>query len=167
MSSIANLYKKLNLEQGMSVTRALTAAGDFFATFSNPAKGPNGIIQMLGGKPLSNAVEADIVAKALIEQAVVLGEQFELQAAMVIAQAKLTKIRATMPYAFAGADTPVVAEKAAKRSERGGDKKVRARVVFDREQGKSSGQIAKIISTELGISYANAYYYVSRVFNKE
>ena len=57
--------------------------------------------------------------------------------------------------------------KAAKRSERGGDKKVRARVVFDREQGKSSGQIAKVISTELGISYANAYYYVSRVFNKE
>jgi hypothetical protein len=44
------------------------------------------------------------------------------------------------------------------------DKKAAARAIFDRMQGSTSGEIAKVIQTELKITYANAYYYVSRVF---
>lgn len=167
MSAIHQLFKKYNLEQGMSVTRAISAVGQEFATHSDPAAGPNKLIALFGGKPVKNSVEADIIAKALVEQAVVLGDDFDTAAAFEVAAGKVAKIRTSMPYAFAGTDQAVAPVKAAKRAgSRGGDKKVRARTIFDREQGKSAGAVAKIIATELDITYANAYYYVSRVFNK-
>lgn len=165
MANVHYAYTRLDIKQGMSVTRALTATGLFFGTFSNPAVGPNKVIVWLGGDPVKNPVEADIIAKALVEQAVILGpEQYKAEPAMQIAQQKLAKIRLTMPYAFAGADAVVEPKPASKRSARGGDKKETARVIFEREKGKTNGEIAKTISQELHITYANAYYYVSRVF---
>lgn len=165
MVNVHYAYTRLEIKQGMSVTRALTATGQFFASFSNPAVGPNKVIIWLGGNPIKNPVEADIVAKALVEQAVILGpDSYKPEPALQIAQQKLAKIRLTMPYAFASADAVVEPKPASKRSSRGGDKKEMARVIFEREKGKTNGEIARIISQELHITYANAYYYVSRVF---
>lgn len=44
------------------------------------------------------------------------------------------------------------------------DKKVAAQRLFEANKDKGNGEIAKMISTELEITYANAYYYVTRVF---
>jgi len=163
-------FNRIGIKPHTSVTRAISAAGVFFSSFSHPGVGPNKMITWLGGKPIGNPVEADIIAKALLEQAVLLGvENYNFEAAMAVAQQKLAKIRITMPYAFAGSEVNAVnvSKTASKRaSPRGGDKKERARVVFDRESGKSDGDIARIIAAELQITYANAYYYVSRVFKK-
>ena len=162
------VLKKLGLEPGMSVTRALTLVGlqindgnQHGITVSNK------IIKSLGGNPEQHPVAADIMAKALIEQAVLTGSSYDVKAAVAVAEGKLVKIRTTMPYAFAetsSKNSQSTSERARKATSRGGDKKERARVVFDREAGKPAGTIAKIIATEIDITYANAYYYVSRVF---
>jgi len=36
--------------------------------------------------------------------------------------------------------------------------------IFEANKDKGNGEIAKLIATELEITYANAYYYVTRVF---
>lgn len=159
---------KLGLEPGMSVTRALTQVGLIINDGSQRnVTAANKIIKSLGGEPEAHPVAADIVAKALIEQAVLSGTSYDIDAAKKVAHEKLAKIRQTMPYAFATSnekDGQSSAARARKASPRGGDKKDRARVIFDRESGKPVGAIAKIIAAEIDITYANAYYYVSRVF---
>lgn len=156
------VLNKLGLEPGMSVTRAVSQVG-FQINESNQqgATVANKIIKSLGGTPETNPVSADIVAKALIEQAVLSGASYDYVAANKVAQEKLNKIKLTMPYAFAATAEPI---RAKKMSTRGGDKKERARAIFDRESGKTPGEIARAIASELSITYANAYYYVSRVF---
>jgi hypothetical protein len=156
------VLNKLGLEPGMSVTRALTQVGFRINESSQHSTTvANKIIKSLGGEPETNPVSADIIAKALVEQAVLSGSFYDPTAAIKVAQEKLAKIKLTMPYAFAATAEPI---RAKKMSTRGGDKKERARVIFDRESGKTPGEIARVIASELSITYANAYYYVSRVF---
>jgi len=51
------------------------------------------------------------------------------------------------------------------KSKRGSDdKKARALEIFEANRGKKASDVAKLIQVELGITFANAYYYVSRVF---
>ena len=165
------VLEKLGLKPGMSVTRALTDVGALINEGSQRnITVANKIIKSLGGAPETHPTAADVVAKALIEQAVLSGSSYNPDAACLIALEKLAKIRRTMPYVFAeavdrnGQLLPGEAKRAKKISTRGGDKKERARVIFDREAGKPAGVGAKMIATEIDITYANAYYYVSRVF---
>jgi len=46
------------------------------------------------------------------------------------------------------------------------DKKAAALRVFEANKDKGNGAIAKMISEQLEITYANAYYYVTRVFKR-
>lgn len=43
-------------------------------------------------------------------------------------------------------------------------KKLAAMQIFEANKDKGNGEIAKLIAAELEITYANAYYYVTRVF---
>jgi len=43
-------------------------------------------------------------------------------------------------------------------------KKQAAMQIFETNKDKGNGEIAKLIAAELEITYANAYYYVTRVF---
>lgn len=46
------------------------------------------------------------------------------------------------------------------------DKKAKAFVIFEANKDKKSSDIARLIQAELGITLANAQYYVNRVFKK-
>lgn len=46
------------------------------------------------------------------------------------------------------------------------DKKVAAQRLFEANKDKGNGEIAQMIAAELEITYANAYYYVTRVFKR-
>ena len=46
------------------------------------------------------------------------------------------------------------------------DKKVAAMRIFDANLDRGNGAVAKMISEQLEITYANAYYYVTRVFKR-
>jgi len=166
------VLEKMGLKPGMSVSRAITSVGMKINDSSDQLKAANRIIVSLGAKPVSNAVMADIYAKALIEQAVLLGVNYEAEAASAVASAKYLKIEQTMPYVFAGSGestTPVYGTPIAsgtKKPKQTNDKKTQALEIFNRETGKglTNSVIAQTIATELDITLSNAQYYVNRVF---
>lgn len=157
---------KMGLEPRMSVSRAIIKVGMDIADSGDPLRASNKIIVALGAKPYSKPIQAEIIAKALIEQAVLFGENYDAEKALDIALAKYDKIERTMPYVFAGTEESKTPSNVEPKAKRGGDKKDRALEIYNREAGKSGTEIAKIIAAEIDITYANAYYYVSRVFAK-
>lgn len=165
---------KMGLKPGMSVTRAITAVGMKIDDSSDPLKAANKIIISLGAKPVSNSIMANIIAKALVEQAVVRGDHYVAEEAMKVANEKYMKIETTMPYIFAGSgegSTPVLGTPVGgsrKKPKATNDKKTQALDIFNRESGKglTNTAIAQIIAEELDITLSNAQYYVTRVFAK-
>lgn len=157
---------KMGLRPGMSVTRAITAVGMKINDSTDQLKAANKIIISLGAKPVSNAAMADVIAKALVEQAVVNGESYDPEKAIIIATEKFNKIMRTMPYVFAtdSQGNPTSSGKGNVTN----DKKTQALEIFNRESGKglTNTTIAQIIAEELEITLSNAQYYVTRVFAK-
>lgn len=157
---------KLGLKPGMSVTRAITSIGMSIDDSSDPLKAANKIIISLGAKPVSNAAVANVLAKALVEQAVVNGAAYDADKAIVIATEKYNKIMRTMPYVFATDESGNPTS--GKKGKATNDKKTAALEIYNRESGKklTNTAIAEIIAKELDITLANAQYYVTRVFAK-
>ena len=93
---------KLGLSPGMSVTRAIMLIGMEISESTNQLDAANKVIVAMGAKPVSKPIQADIIAKALIEQAVINGEFYQPEKAILIAEEKYRKIEQTMPYIFAG-----------------------------------------------------------------
>jgi hypothetical protein len=83
--------------------------------------------------------------------------------ARAVARAAAAEAMDTVEQAQEVAKEKTVKTKAVK-APKVNDKKEAARRIFDANQGKGNGEIAKLISAELEITYANAYYYVTRVF---
>lgn len=162
---------KLGLKPGMSVSRAISKIGLDLNDCTDPLIAANKIISSFGGSPVSMPIQADIIAKALIEQAIIFGEEFDCEKAYAVAITKFQKIENTMPYVFAGSTEDMApAKRPVAKEPRGGDKKARALEIYNKERGgptpRPNGEIATMIAKELDITYANAYYYVSRVFAK-
>lgn len=167
---------KLGLQPGMSVSRAISLIGTKIDDSSDPLRAANKIITSFGAQPVSNTIMANILAKALIEQAVLSGSSYDVEKSIAVASEKYLKIERTMPYVFAGSgegstpvlNKPVRAGGGKKSSGKTNDKKTQALEIYNRESGKglTGTAIAKIIAEELEITVANAQYYVTRVFNK-
>lgn len=159
---------KLGLKDEVSVTRAVIRVGEIVSGSSDKLSAANKIISSLGGDIQHHPIKADIIAKALVEHAIVTRNSFEPSQAMTVAIVKLNKIMNSMPYLFSDQQThpSVSIPKTSRASPRSNDKKPRALEIYNREKGKSATEIAKLIANELEITFANAYYYVSRVFNK-
>lgn len=85
------------------------------------------------------------------------------KAARELARNAAAEALGTVEQAQATAKEKTVTPKAPK-APRVNDKKEAARRIFDANRDKGNGEIAKLISSELEITYANAYYYVTRVF---
>lgn len=176
MIDVVYVLGKLGLQPGMSVSRAVHAVGLRIDDSSDPLRVANKIITSLGAKPVSNTIMAGILAKALVEQAVITGESYNVENAVNVASEKYLKIERTLPYIFAGGEhdktpvygTPVVPGKKAKGGGKSNDKKAQALEIYNRESGKglTGTAIAQIIAQEMDITVANAQYYVTRVFNK-
>lgn len=170
------VLNKLGLQPGMSVSRAIHNVGLKIDDSSDPLRAANKIITALGAKPVSNTIMANVLAKALVEQAVLSGDTYDVDKAVAVAAEKYLKIERTMPYVFAGSgegSTPVLNKPirggtSKKSAGKTNDKKTQALEVYNRESGKglTGTAIAKIIAQELDITIANAQYYVTRVFNK-
>jgi hypothetical protein len=165
MMDCVYVLDRLGLVPGMSVTRAITEIGNRINESSDQLSEANRIIVSLGSKPAGTFIVADIIAKSLIEQAVLQGDSYNPILATTFANAKVEKIKQTLPYVFVSAEEQT--NNSAEQTSRGnGDKKARAYEIFVREKGKTKGEVATIIAKEVDITYANAYYYVSRVFGK-
>jgi hypothetical protein len=160
---------KLGLRPGMSVSRAITSVGLDIDEASDPLLAANKVIVLLGAKPVSNTIMANIYAKALVEQAVVWGDAYVPENAYAIAHEKYKKIQITMPEIFVNSDeNGNYTNRSNKASKPVNDKKTQALEIYNRETNNklTNTAIAKIIAEELDITLANAQYYVTRVFAK-
>ncbi len=147
-----------------SVGGAIKQIGDVIDESRDPLSLSNSIISQLGGIDQYDIVSAKILAKALIEQAMI-QEPYDAAQATSVAEGKLEKIRKDMPYVFVKPEEQSVSEPTPKQVAVG-DKKTKAQAIFNANKSLTNGEIAKLIQDELKITYANAYYYVSRVFKR-
>jgi hypothetical protein len=150
------LLRKNDIPFNQTVHHAIARTGDVIDNAGYPLGKANFLIKQLGGQEVDNIVVAKLLAKSLIEQVYIQKDDYNGEVAITVAKAKVDKILHNSPYILQTSEpvstTPI------------SDKKAAARAIFDRMQGSTSGEIAKVIQNELKITYANAYYYVSRVF---
>lgn len=166
--NVTPVLKKLGIDPSMSVHRAIHEVGIIVNDAPNRLQEANKIIQSLGApRVLREERIAEIVAKGLVEQAVIDPMNFDPEKAMAIANQKYEKILSLYPYVLKhDVKVPSPSKPGKRASRKNNDKKARAEELFNANKEKSNGDIAKLISTELEITYANAYYYVSRVFKR-
>lgn len=160
--------KQVLLDYGIktsSVGGAIKQIGDTIDDSRDPLALSNSIINQLGGIDQYDLVSAKILAKALIEQAMV-QDPYDTEEATKAADGKLEKIRKDMPYVFTKAEEEADSQPIKQQSSSSNDKKAKAEIIFKANKQLSNGDIAKLIQKELNITYANAYYYVSRVFKR-
>lgn len=173
MTSVINAKQVLKTYgiKGESVVRAIQQVGEDIGLSSDPLAYANSIISDLGGTDQYDLASARIIAKALVEQAMSQPE-YDRPEAVTIADQKLEKIRKDMPYVFAESEaaedqvSSTTTRKVKIKSVKTNDKKPKAKAIFDANKDKTNGEIAQMIAAELEITYANAYYYVSRVFKR-
>lgn len=165
MVDIKSVFKKYDIDPNGSINKTIYNISMKISEAQDPLVYSNRIISQLGGEANVDYAEAPIIAKCLVEQAVVMYPNYDPVAAQVIAQQKLDAIKVKMPYLFNMKERTVEATATTTAStKRGGDKKAKALAIFEANRDKKPSDVAKLIQVELGITFANAYYYVSRVF---
>ena len=175
--SFTDAFKTVGITEKMSPVAAINAT-DLYICNDDPKASTatiitraNGLLKLMGvEKFFSHHVEADIVAKSLIEQAILKGDAFVLGEAMAYAEDKIASIRIKMPWLFrdqvieAGSTedaTPTAPRTKGANNSKNRDvpamvAKIVATGVNDR------GEIVRQVAEELGIEYANAFYYVKK-----
>jgi hypothetical protein len=166
MVDIQSVFKKFDIDPKGSINKTIYNISMKISEAQDPLVYSNRIISQLGGVANVDYNEAPIIAKCLVEQAVVMYPNYDPVAAQAIAQQKLDAIKVKMPYLFNMKEKTVeaTATNTQAANKRGGDKKARALAIFEANRDKKPSDVAKLIQVELGITFANAYYYVSRVF---
>lgn len=151
------LLRKNDIPLNQTIHHAIARTGDVIDNDGHPLAKANFLIKQLGGQEISNIVIAKLMAKSLIEQVYIQKDDYNGELANVVAKAKVDKIINNSPYILQTSEPEVASAPVS-------DKKAAARAIFDRMQGSTSGEIVKAIQNELKITYANARYYVDRVF---
>lgn len=174
-----NFQKALSTRAIQHVQRLVEAARDELSM-------ANRIIVALGCTPVADRNQARIIAKGLAEQLIVQGLDYEPEYAMQVVAVKYAKIERTMPWCFTGSGTktPVTGTEIVgttkptkEKVKRGGDKKEIALGIFNEMQKQepkpSDSDVARKIVEETkdmgenSMSFANAFYYVTRVFQQK
>lgn len=163
MVDVRSVFKTCGIKPEGSLSRNIQNVGSRISESTNPHAESNDIIKRLGGSYCIDPIEAPIIAKVMVEQAITFTlekREFDPNQAMNIAKVKVADMKAKHPYLFVMKENSVnTATKPAVN-----DKKARALAIFEANRGKKPSDVAKLIQVELGITFANAYYYVSRVF---
>ena len=165
MVDVQSVFKKYNINPNGSIHRSIEEIGTDILESSDPLVISNQIICKLGGTAIGNLTDASITAKCMVEQAILFtlqGRTFDPKQAMEHAAIKIADMKVKHPYFFVMEESSM--EATVKSAKRSGDKKARALEIFEANRGKKASDVAKLIQVELGITFANAYYYVSRVF---
>lgn len=132
----------------------------------------NDIITKLGAPAATKERTAIVLAKGLVEQAVLLGDAYQPEAAMTVVAGKYMKLVDDLPSVYSikkGAKSLANTEgttTSGRASRKNNDKKAAALAIFEANKSLGNSDIAKMIATELEITFANAYYYVTRVFKR-
>jgi len=177
--NITPILKEIGIDPSLGQHRAVYDIGKHVYESKDFGSAANKIIMSLGGERIPDDRRAVYFSQALIEQAVINPIDFDPVSANAAASARCEKLFKDLPWLIAKSENPRPTNKPktntttksgaprAKRSDpKNNDKKAKAKAIFDLHKDKSNGEIAKIIEKELEITYANAYYYTSRVFKR-
>lgn len=177
MVNVNSIFNKYNITPTESKFRIVNEISDNITSSKDQIQTSNRIIKDFGLKPLTNLIDSRIVALALIEHALDNQTNFDVESAEKAAMTKLKCIVGEMPFLY-NVKENVVMEAVQMNGEVVGYKRPRkenvdkqmkkqkALDIYNANKEKKPTDIAKLIQVELGITFANAYYYVSRVFNK-
>lgn len=166
MVDVQSVFKKYDIDPNRSINRTIQDISMKISEASDPLVYSNHIINRLGGKPFLDVAEAPMIAKYLIEQAVLEQNDYDPMKAVTYAERKMNAMKINHPYLFVMKENSMeaTATTPAKKARSSGDKKAKALEIFEANRDKKPSDVAKLIQVELGITFANAYYYVSRVF---
>lgn len=159
-----DVLKRFHLEKHRSVSAVLRDIGTVIDEHSDPAFISNKIIADLGGTPVSQPVDAGIVARCLIEQAHILRDNYDAANAMKYAEDKVAKLRTKMPYIWS---TQLAGSNGESKEVPVSDKKLNAQRIFLANQEKKNAEIARLIVADMGITESNASYYVQSFRKKK
>ena len=171
--------KEIDVDPRQGVTRAIQMVGRNIQESSDPIGYANAVITSLGGVDQYDFPSARIMAKALVERAVS-GDTYVAEEAVKYAEEKIEKLRSDVKTAFLFAeenkdvfDLETGEQKPAKQKGRkstvmsdGKSKKESALAICKANSSLENAALAGMIQKELKITYANAYYYASRVFKR-
>jgi hypothetical protein len=163
------VLKNLDLVQGGSIGRAMQLVGDEMEKSADPLSYANSIITKLGGNEQFDQPTARLMAKALVEQAMV-QDVYNAVKALEIANEKVERVKAEMPYLFV---QPVEGVKVIEKvidmvkikqprgkGNKKGSKRVVAAEIYDRLIGNGLEAVYDEIQKALNVSKTNAYTYV-------
>ena len=167
------ILDKYSIPTNLTVHHAINRAGDVIDSTSYPIMMANDIIKALGGTQSENLVEARLLAKALVEQAYYAKDKFDTLNVMKEIE-KVKQVSIKMPFIYQTSDaveqaskpkTIITKDNVVRASKSNNDKKAKALEIYRSiDPTISASEKAKVIAKQLEITYANAYYYVSRVF---
>ena len=176
--NVQAVLKEFDIDPRKGVTRAVQFVGQNIKESSDPIGYANAVITSLGGVDQYDFPSARIMAKALVERAVS-GNTYVPEEAVKYAEEKIEKLRNDVKTAFLfvessmSADPDTGEQKPAKQKGRkstvmsdGKSKKESAMAICKANSSLENAALAGMIQKELNITYANAYYYASRVFKR-
>ena len=167
---IEKIFQKYKLGHHKSPTKLIQAIGDIITESRTELKVSNMMIRDFGGDPVLNPGESRIIAKTYFEHALRDGSAFDLELANKAAKERIIKLRRSFSCLFL--DNLDENGNPPERKQREQDPEVVARKnaaekIYNANKEKTATEIAKLIEAELNITFANAYYYVSRVFKEK
>jgi hypothetical protein len=171
---IHKFLKEYKIDPRGSVHTAIATISDRIQNSSDALDAANVISFKLGASPAANLVDARLIALSLVEVAFrcsVDGTVYDVEEALTTARAKAERIGREMPWLYSvlkknivinDDGTETIVEPRAKRGN--SDKKQLAAKLYEANKSKPIGEIVTTLQKEMAITYANAYYYVTRVF---
>lgn len=168
--NVVPVLKKLGIDPKMSVHRAIYDVSCRVNNSSNRLRESNMIIESFGAPKIKKDERiAELIAKGIVEYAFQHPTDFVVDKAVEAAKGKYEKLLSRYPYIFQEPKekpSSYVRKDPTRASRKNNDKKAQAEQLFNENKQLSNGELAKLISKQLEITYANAYYYVSRVFTR-
>lgn len=163
VNDVPGFFERFGIKMDGSVTRMIQSIGERINEATDPLSYANTLIVQLGGQPIVsyNFTEVDMTAKHIILNAFRNPLGFDPMDAQQQAVTYVAGKRASDPWMFVTGDTKVSTSTDGVQ-----DKKARAMQIYLECKDMPVKHVTERIMTELGITYANAYYYV-RGFNKQ
>lgn len=171
--NIVSSLNGLDIKPEEGVNKAIFQVSKLVNESTNRLSKANKIINDLGGPKLKHERYAILISQAMVEYAVQHVEDYNAENAFQAAEIRYQDLKEKMPWACLEPEVkrykPLVSKRKSRikrESKNDNNKKKEAIGIFEANKEKTNGEIAKIIAGELKITYANAYYYVSRVFKR-
>ncbi len=172
--NVISALSKFKIDPSKGVNRAVYEVSKFVNESNDRLTKANKVIMELGGPKVEHERYAVLMSQAMVEYAVEHLSDYNAEDAFQASEKRYHDLKEKMPWACLEPETIRESKHSAykrktdivKESPKNNNKKKEAIVIFNENKEKSNGEIAKIISAKLEITYANAYYYVSRVFKR-